>query len=163
MARVCEGRRGWGGVTYHPALAVLQSGAVQTCHSGPKLHLAREDRGLPRKAGDTSAGAVQGDGVESAALPSALHCARRSPFSWHHPEHEHFFNHSRESRAEPSGGRVSHCSVCSHHPARTHRHTAPTSPPPPHTHTHPTLPCLQLCTYHHLPLLPPYSAHPQTL
>lgn len=37
------------------------------------------------------------------------------PSSLHHPEHEHFFNHSRESEVEPSRGRVSHCSVCSHH------------------------------------------------
>lgn len=37
------------------------------------------------------------------------------PSSLHHPEHEHFFNHSRESQVELSGGRVSHRSVCSHH------------------------------------------------
>lgn len=37
------------------------------------------------------------------------------PSSLHHPEHEHFFNQSRESQVEPSRGRVSHCSVCSHH------------------------------------------------
>lgn len=52
------------------------------------------------------------------------------PSSWHHPEHEHFFNHSRESRAEPSGGRLSHCSVCSHHP--------PPPTPPPSRHCHAT-------------------------
>lgn len=45
---------------------------------------------------------------------SAAQCSPL-PSSLHHPEHEHFFNHSRESQVEPSRGRVSHCSVCSHH------------------------------------------------
>ena len=67
------------------------------------------------------------------------------PSSRHHPEHEHFFNHSRESRAELSGGCVSHCSVCSiassPHP--------PTPPLPCHT-----APCLQLSTYPQCSLFP---------
>lgn len=66
------------------------------------------------------------------------------PSSWHHPEHEHFFNHSRESRAEPSGGRVSHCSVCSHH----------TPPPPlsPPRHCHTTQ--LHVSSFPHITISP---------
>ena len=64
------------------------------------------------------------------------------PSSRHHPEHEHFFNHSRESRAELSGGRVSHCSVCS-------IASSPPLPLPRHT-----APCLQLSTYPHCSLFP---------
>lgn len=73
------------------------------------------------------------------------------PSSRHHPEHEHFFNHSRESRAELSGGRVSHCSVCS----------IASSPPPvatPHSSMSPAL--------HISPLLPfpsPFSVTLLTL
>lgn len=52
-----------------------------------------------------------------------------SPSSRHHSEHEHFFNHSRKGIAVPSGGRVSHPSICSHHSS-------------------------QLSTCHHLPSFP---------
>ena len=37
------------GGTCHHSLAVLQCGAVQNCHSEPKIHLAREDKGGRRK------------------------------------------------------------------------------------------------------------------
>lgn len=41
----------WGGACHH-SMAVLQCGAVQNCHSEPKIHLAREDKGGRRKDGD---------------------------------------------------------------------------------------------------------------
>lgn len=77
-------------------------------------------------------------GVESVVLRSVLYCAlllgiiRSMNISLITAE-----------KAEPSGGRVSHCSVCSHHA-------------PPHT-TLPchTAPCLLLSTYHYLSLFPP--------
>lgn len=62
------------------------------------------------------------------------------PSSRHHPEHEHFFNHSRESRAELSGGRVSHCSVCS----------IASSPPPPRCHATQ----LHVSSSPHIPIAP---------
>lgn len=37
-------------------LAVLQCGAVQNCHSEPKIHLEREDKGGRRKDGDMRQG-----------------------------------------------------------------------------------------------------------
>lgn len=62
------------------------------------------------------------------------------PSSRHHPEHEHFFNHSRESRAEPSGGRMSHCSVCSHHPLLPSNIATPHSSITPALHVSSSLP-----------------------
>lgn len=63
------------GGTCHHSLAVLQCGAVQNCHSEPKIHLARKDKGGRRKDGDMRKGKrermrkriVEGcrDGVES--------------------------------------------------------------------------------------------------
>lgn len=66
-------------------------------------------------------GRIGGSSVAQCTVP-------RSPLlsTLHHPEHEHFFNHSRKSGVELSGGRVSHCSVCSHH--------APPKSPRPATH-----------------------------
>lgn len=40
------------GGTCHRSLAVLPCGAVQNCHSEPKIHLARKDKGGRRKDGD---------------------------------------------------------------------------------------------------------------
>lgn len=62
------------------------------------------------------------------------------PSSRHHPEHEHFFNHSRESTAELSGGRVSHRSVCSHHGSNSAHITIPPLSLPPYLS--PSLPFL---------------------
>ncbi len=47
--------RGGGGACHH-SLAVLECGAVQNCHSEPKIHLAREDKGGRRKDGDMRKG-----------------------------------------------------------------------------------------------------------
>lgn len=77
----------WG--TCHHSLAVLQCGAVQNCHSEPKIHLAGEDKGGRRKDGDMRKGKrermrkgiVEGcrDGAESVVLRSVLYCALLSP------------------------------------------------------------------------------------
>lgn len=104
-------RNGLGGgetTTCHHSLAVLQCGAVQICHSEPKIHLARgqgrekekmEIRGRERENECERGLWRDAETVESVVLRTVLYCAFL-PSSWDHPEHEHFFNHSRESRAE---------------------------------------------------------------
>lgn len=130
----------WGGACQHSL--VCACGAVHNCHSEPKIHLAREDKGGRGRDGDVGekekgehedesrdGGGMQGRiGGRSVAQCTVPH----SPFlsTLHHPEHEHFFNHSRKSGVELSGGRVSHCSVCSHH--------TPSPPPSPRPATHPS-------------------------
>lgn len=76
-------------------------------------------RGRKRERMREDCGGMQRESGECSVAWRTVLCAP-FPSSRHHSEHEHFFNHSTESRAEPSGGRVSHRSVCSHH-----------EPPPP--------------------------------
>lgn len=124
-----------GGRTCHRSSAVLQRGAVQNCHSEPKIHLAREDEGGRRKDGDMRKGTgeqmregnVEGcrDGVESIAYCTVL-CS-----SQHHPEHEHFFNHSTESRAEDAchttpSARITAATLCTAPPLPFPSPSAPT-------------------------------------
>ena len=85
--------------------------------------------------------------AQCTALCSAL------PSSLHHLEHEHFFNHSRESQVEPSRGRVSHCSICSHH-----AFPPPLDIPMPHISTSPASTSLFFFpSAHLLPTVPGFS------
>lgn len=97
----------------------------------------RHEEGKERTNEEEDCGGMQRWSRECSVAWCTVLCAP-FPSSRHHSEHEHFFNHSRESRAERSGGCVSHRSVCSHH-------EPPSSTSPCHT-----APCLQLSTYHPL-------------
>lgn len=127
-------------------------GAMQNCHSEPKIHLAREDKGERGKDGDMRKGKKNEHENENrdcggmqrwsggCSFAQCTVLCFPFPSSRHHPEHEHFFNHSRKSGVEPSGGRVSHCSVCSHHAHPPRDIAMPHSSMSPALHPSPSLP-----------------------
>lgn len=143
---------GGGGVDLSSLLGVC--GAMQNCHSEPKIHLAREDKGERGKDGDMRKGKktsmrmrigiVEGcrDGVEGVVLRSVLYCAFLSPLLGIIRS----MNISLITAEKAEWSRVE--DACHTAPSARITHT-PLATLPCHT-----APCLQLSTLHHLSLFP---------